>query len=465
MTELFPNFLSKKINKYKPIAFLGRGCLFWLFVTISCQSNAAWLSVCSDLPLSIIEDHEEGYFAHVIDANEKAIVIKITALQPVNSGCETKALPVNADKVSWAGFDKPVTTKVKQIALQGRELNNHFSVSEMIISEESVVNPLASLDPSPSNYKSLSTNKIHNNLPLRASWFWSPDIWLKHTTQIFDRQSAFGLNRIYVTLPVSQGKVQYEEQLRLFLQTAHQHGLQVWAVLGDPRAILEDEQQKFLSLAGAYQVYNSNNLQQKIDGLQLDIEPYLLPGYQLNPTIWLQKQAKTVKAVHQTAPSLALDMVVPFWFEPLQGAGAEMLTEVEASITSITVMNYRTDPNQIQAFAEKFLAWGELRQKQVYIALESLTMIEEELRTYTQADRGELWRFDFKVAQILVLLQQTEILPGGQAYRFSHSRKVDGSETSFFKQPGELIKLLAILEAQFGAWSSFAGLVLHGQEK
>ena len=302
--------------------------------------------------------------------------------------------------------------------------------------------------------------------PLRASWFWSPASWLDTPQRIFDSQTSLALKRIYITVPVSEGRVQHAEQLRQFLQIAHQRGLQVWAVLGDPHAVLEQERPHFLGLASAYQVFNAASAQQRLDGLQLDIEPYLLPGYQLNPAVWLQKQAKTVNAVHQTAPSLALDMVLPFWFEPLRSEGAALLADVEASIVSITVMNYRTDPEQIREFAEKFLGWGELRQKAVYIALESLAMTEEDLRVYRQAESGELWRFDFKAAPVLLLLQQqAQDLPGEKAYRFSYSRKIDGSGTSFFRQPNALMVLLPTLEKQFGAWSSFAGIALHGYEQ
>jgi len=162
---------------------------------------------------------------------------------------------------------------------------------------------------------------------------------------------------------------------------------------------------------------------------------------------------------------LAIDMVLPFWFEPLNGSGSELLATVEESIVSITVMNYRTDPEQISAFAEKFLAWGVQRHKAVYIALESLSMPVEEQRTYTQAISGELWRIDFKAASVLLLLQQAETLPGEMGYRFSHSRKIDGSNTSFFRHSDALMSLLPSLENQFSSWTSFAGLALHGHDQ
>jgi len=458
---LFLRFLTNVISRCKLIGSRAGLCFFLILLGVSCQSNGAWLSMCANLPLSVLNNRGEGYLAHVFDAEERVTLLQVAATQPENSGCEVRELPVSVDEVVWAGFVKPSIGKARQIGLQGRKLDGRFAVSEIIETDDSGVVapavPVSKLRPS---------GNILRFSSLRASWFWSSAFWLDTPQRIFDGQTRLALNRIYITVPVSEGRVQHAEQLRQFLQIAHQRGLQVWAVLGDPQAVLERERQGFLTLVSAYQVFNADGGQQRLDGLQLDIEPYILPGYQMNPAVWLQKQAKIVNAVHHTAPSLALDMVLPFWFEPLHGDGAALLSGVEASIASITVMNYRTDPEQIREFAEKFLAWGERRQKAVYIALESLPLPEEDRRTYRQAESGELWRFDFKAAPVLLLLQQqAPNLPGEKAYRFSYSRKIDGSSTSFFQKPSVLIELLPTLEKQFGAWSSFAGIALHGQEQ
>lgn len=414
--------------------------------------------MCANLPLSALKEHNEGYLAHFLDAEEKVTLLQVASTQSESSDCETRELPVSADEVIWAGFVKSEVGKAKQIALQGQELNGRFAVSEIVATDDVKGPPSLPVD------KLQPSGKAPRFSPLRASWFWSPASWVDTPQHILDSQASLALKRIYITVPVSEGRVQHTEQLRQFLQSAHQHGLQVWAVIGDPYAVLDRERQHFLALVSAYQAFNADNAQQRLDGLQLDIEPYLLPGYQLNSAVWLQKQAKIVNAAHQVASSLELDIVLPFWFDPMHGDGATLLSNVEASIASITLMNYRTDPEQIREFAEKFLDWGERRQKAVFIALESLSMPEEDRRVYRQAESGELWSFNFKEVPVLLLLQQAEDLPEGKAYSFSYSRKIDGSSTSFSLQPNKLMGLLPTLEKKFGAWSSFAGIALHGQE-
>jgi len=447
------------MNRYKLIGSRTGLCFFWILLSASCQSNGAWLSMCANQPLSTLNKHDDGYLAHILNAEEKVTLLRVTAIQPESPGCETRELPISADKLSWAGFVKASVGKAQQIALQGQELNGRFAVSEIVATDDVKASP-----PLPTD-KLQPSGQARRFPLLRASWFWSPASWMDTPQRIFDSQTSLALKRIYITVPVSEGRVQHAEQLHQFLQTAHQHGLQVWAVLGDPYAVLDREKQNFLARISAYQAFNSGNVQQRLDGLQLDIEPYLLPGYQLNSAVWLQKQAKIVNAAHQIASSLELDIVLPFWFDPMHGDSAALLSNVETSIASITLMNYRTDPEQIREFAEKFLDWGERRQKAVFIALESLSMPEEDLRVYRPAESGELWSFSFKEAPVLLLLQQAQDLPGGKAYSFSHSRKIDGSNTSFSLQPNKLMGLLPVLEKQFGTWSSFAGIALHGQDQ
>jgi len=457
--KLIPRFLSNIMSRYKLIRTRAGLCVFGILLVTSYQSNAAWLSICASQPLSTLNKHDDGYLAHILDAEEKVTLLRVTAIQPENSDCEARELPINVEEVSWAGFVNATVGKAQQITLQGRELNGRFAVSEIVAADDFKPSPPLPVD------KLQPSGQARRFPHLRASWFWSPASWIDTPQRIFDSQTSLALKRIYITVPVSEGRVQHAEQLQQFLQIAHQHGLQVWAVLGDPYAVLDREKEHFLARVSAYQDFNTGNVQQRLDGLQLDIEPYLLPGYQLNSAVWLQKQAKIVNAAHQVASSLELDIVLPFWFDPVHGDSAALLSNVETSITSITLMNYRTDPGQIREFAEKFLDWGERRKKAVFIALESLAMPEEDRRVYKQAESGELWSFSFKETPVLLLLQQTQDLPGGKAYSFSHSRKVDGSNTSFSLQPNKLMGLLPVLEKQFGAWSSFAVLALHGQEQ
>ena len=423
------------------------------------QSAESWLSICSDAPASVLENANNSVLAQLENTAETLTVLQITPNRLERAACESQKLPFSRDAVLWGRFVNRDTPLAPKIALQIQEKKERFTVTEVIPLELPQRAPAAVL---PQTFK--PKHPVNRVPPLRSAWFWSAAAWLETPQIIFKKQAALKLNRIYITVPTSEGVVKNAAQLRQFLHAAHAQGLQVWSVMGDARAVLEQEKTRTLSLVSAYQAFNSEkNATQRLDGLQLDIEPYLLPSYQTNPAMLLQKQAQIINAIHRVTPSLALDVVLPFWFDPARPDEAQLLNAIEPAIASLTIMDYRTDPEQIRTFAEKFLAWGETKKKLIAIALESSPLPEETRRVYREANKGELWSLPLKSGSVLLLLkQETTALPSVKTYCFSHAQKIDGSNTSFFQKTAELAKILPPLEKDFSVWSSFAGIAFHG---
>jgi hypothetical protein len=431
-------------------------CLIAYLTALSVPAAADWLSLCPSPSLS--DPPPAGYLSHILGSQQQVILLRIDAEPAEEPGCQNKELSVTRGNLLWAGFANAAVGRARRIGLLGKIKQQGFKIEEILNIDGAIASDKALVTPSTKPTSLHRPAKVYD----RAAWFWSPSIWLNMPHRILEAQGKFGLRRIYISLSFSEQRVDNAAQLRQFLTMAHSHGLQIWAVLGDPHAVLDDQRPYFLSLARAIESFNSRPGGVRLDGLQLDIEPYLLPGYQLNPGLWLAKQAETVAAVKLAAPSLPLDMVIPYWLAPDQQQGGELLASVEDDITSLTVMNYRTDPGQIYAFAEKFLTWGKLHKKPVSIALETMPMADQELRVYKQAKRGELWQIDFPGAKVLLLLKQAQDLSGAKAYKLSHSREIDGTKTSFFGSPEMLQSLVRDVENQFAEWPSFAGVALHG---
>ena len=418
--------------------------------------QANWIELCtySSLPALL----PSGYLSHFIDGEQKVRLLRIIAEPSNDVTCIARPSIISINDFAWAGFMSFSDTQARRLGLLGQTHDQTFNVSE-------IVNIDASVTAShPKEFDLTNEEKpptLSEHYP-RAAWFWSPDIWRKSPQRIFDAQAKFGIERIYISLSFFEQQVADVKELKLFLKTAHERNLKVWVVLGDPHAVLDDQRPYFLSLVKAIEDLTFEGEKLKIDGLQLDIEPYLLPGYHINPEVWLKKQAETVFAVHKAAPSLMLDMVIPFWLNPDLKEGSELLSAVEANLSSLTVMNYRTNMDQIQTFADKFLVWGDRFKKSVYIALEFLPMPDQELRVYQKSSEGELWQIDFESFKVLILLNKPQPLAGEKAYRFSHLRQVSGSETSFFQNPEVLKELVKDIENRFSRSSSFAGVALHG---
>jgi len=236
-------------------------------------------------------------------------------------------------------------------------------------------------------------------------------------------------------------------------------------VVGDPRAIFPGERPKFVRRAEAYAAYNRRvDRQARLAGIQYDIEPYVLPGYQLDPEPWNSAYLETISAL-KAAAAMPLEVVLPFWYEQQKVQGRTLLDRLAPYVDSVAVMDYRTDPTLLQQFAEPFLSWGMRTGRPVRIALEAGALPDQLRRHYRPAASGELWLSRVDGSDVLILLKRPLRNPRGPAFRYSHASQFLASRMTFHKNEANLTALTPSLEAQFGAWSSFAGLAFHGLEQ
>lgn len=419
------------------------------------QAYANWLSLCHQQPAASSMQKNDGYLAHYLAPDESISILQLTK-QSAGTLCKQVELSINVQDVLWAGF--ATNTDAATLALQGVMRNEHFLVGEVIYPEPPQTPNVERVKKPPRTARTTGS-------PTKSAWFWSPGLWMDSPEKIFNVKSTVGLNRIYITVPTNNGEVSHPTELRQFIQKAHAQHLQVWAVLGDPRAVTYEGVAKFITASAAYAAFNEESIQaEKLEGLQLDIEPYLIPGYSQDPAVWLSKYAYVVNNIHYAVPDLPIDIVLPFWFDPATPVVATMLDDVADSISRITVMDYRTNPEQIRAIAAKFLDWGAHHQKTVDIALETLPMAQEERRHYQRAaGTGELWQLNLGDKSVLLLLKTPHPSDAGvTSYHFTHSRLIDGTDISFYTKIDSLKPLINKLEADLSVWPSYSGLAIHG---
>lgn len=433
----------------------------WLLLGLLClPARGEWLSLCHGQPVPAATPDAQR-LGHYLAVDETASLLRLSP-EPAAAACAQREVGFGPQDVVWAGFAPRLAADVDRVALQGSEKEGRFLVGEIILPE-----PEAPPGPARKASPPLLGRLLRAGAPERSAWFWAPGLWLETPQRIFDSAQKLGLKRIYLTVPVAQNQVTQPQALRQFLRAAHARGVQVAAVLGDPRAVLRDGVKHFVASAAAYEAFNASGpAAEQLDGLQLDIELYLLPGYAQDPAAWLARYAAAVQSIHVAAPGLALDLVLPFWLDPHTPPAAPMLDEVAASIERVTVMDYRTDPDQVRQFASAFLQWGQKAGKVVQIALETLPIEPEMRRHYRAAPAGELWRLGLGDKTVLVLLRTARTPPPGVAsYRASHTRQIDGTDISFFKHKDRLMEWLPALEQELAAWPSFSGLAIHGADQ
>ena len=421
----------------------------------SAYADALWL--CRDLPSAALAIEDAPVRSHVYGLDGSVSLLQAGSKPVTAQDCDAKSLPDEA-KPLWVGFLPPGAQPARQVILQGSDRGQGFQVSEISVETEgSEPSPAAPAMPAagPDSKSAVA--------PARTAWFWSPAAWLDTPELIFQQAAAHKLGRVYITVLLRDGAVAHAEALGDFIVAARSHGLSVWAVLGDPAAVIPDQQVVLAGLAAGLAEYNRHaEAARRLEGLQLDVEPYLLPGYLLQPAAWQQRYVETVQRVHEAAPELPLDLAMPYWWGEPQHGGSDLLDRLQPSIQGITVMDYRTDFDDIVRFAQPFLDWGTRAGRRIAIAIERMPIDDEERRVYARDTQGELWQTQLAGKDVLVLFDRPVAAVDGSVFRYSRSAKFLGGTVSFSSQTDRLSTLLPQLEQIFVRWPSFAGMALHG---
>jgi hypothetical protein len=296
----------------------------------------------------------------------------------------------------------------------------------------------------------------------RSTWVWRPGDWIDGGPALLDWAAAQGIHELFITVPLKDGTaVRAPDLLADFVRAAGKRAIVVYSVDGDPHMALAGEVPAVVKRVQAYAAYNAAQPPEaRLGGVQFDVEPYLLPDNVLpaarRDAAYID-MARAVKAAAGNA--LTADFVVPFWW----GRNQALLDALAPYADIVTVMDYRTDRDQIVDFAIPFLDWAGAHGRRVRIALEAGSIDPEVQRRYVRAADapGDLLAVDVGGRQVLALLRQPLAARDARLYRLQSTRAIDGSATTFHKDKAALLRLLPGLEATLGAWDGFGGIAIH----
>jgi hypothetical protein len=304
-------------------------------------------------------------------------------------------------------------------------------------------------------------------LASRALWIWQSDAWMQSPEALLNKLPKAQVDTLYVNVPIDvpHGKVAHPHELEIFVNAATQQGVRIWAVVGDPGAVIESERAVFARYPVAYADYNSTvPVTAQLTGVQFDIEPYLNPGYSLDPAAWYEAYLETLRQLKHDS-TLPIDIALPYWWANQQTSGGGLMDRLAPFVDSVTVMNYRTDPIQIKRFAQPLLEWGVKYHRSVRIALESGPIPDEVQHHFHPASPGEIALISISSHHVMLEFDRALSIskpdPTVRTFHFSHVTPIPGSSTTFAGRHDALLKLLPELERQWSAWPSFSGSALH----
>jgi hypothetical protein len=162
---------------------------------------------------------------------------------------------------------------------------------------------------------------------------------------------------------------------------------------------------------------------------------------------------------------MSLDLVMPVWWGNHPDWGTEFLDGLPLSNVRITVMNYRTNFNQLRQIAIPFFVWAEKNNGKIRMALEAGPLPDENRMTYAaDTKQGELWLFQIGDHDVLTLLNGVKGELPGQAYKFQHRTPFKADRITFAGNLYQMRELAKDLESEWSIWPSFEGLAIHGLE-
>ncbi|WP_052383875.1 hypothetical protein [Litchfieldella xinjiangensis] len=305
----------------------------------------------------------------------------------------------------------------------------------------------------------------------RSAWVWSPQVWQDAAEDLWALVDRQRLDELFISVPVTlEGDVAERERLTQFITQATTRGVAVWPVIGDPRDVLSSSLPALINRLEAYRSYNASaDEHARLAGVQLDIEPYLLPGFATAMAHWRERYIETIQTAHKVLDGqLALDLVMPVWWGDHADWGEALLDPLAMANLSITVMNYRTDPGQLYRGAVPFLEWGRDHGIPIRMALETGTLPDENRHTFKQADKGEraaLWLVDDLETPLLVWLNSPERDLPGQPFTLIRREAFPASRLTFGGDQARLNEVADQLSEAWSVWPTFEGIALHGLDE
>jgi hypothetical protein len=395
------------------------------------------------------------------------------------AGCAAIPLPVPAGDVLWM---EPAPPEFQgrlpgRITLQGDFTPGRARVSEIIPhgpGASGAAAPAApAADPAPAKPRTIQDKAgVARLRPARSAgrsaWIWSPEAWRDTPERLWALRASEGVKTLFLTIPVAEGgEVESPDAVRAFVAASRRRGVAVWAVVGDPRDVLPESAPALRRRLRAYAFYNRHAAPEaRLAGAQLDIEPYLLPGFALSPGHWRVRYVETILAARDAAEGLDLDVVMPVWWATHPAFGTRVLDPLDLPGVSLTVMNYRTRPEALRAGAEPFLDWGARKGRPVRIALEIGNLGDEARRLYEAAPtgEGELWLLPGPRGPVFVLLRAPRAGLEGRAFRFVSEGVFAASNLTFAGDAARLRAVAETMDREWRARPAFAGIALHGLE-
>lgn len=232
----------------------------------------------------------------------------------------------------------------------------------------------------------------------RAVWVWEDDTfnWIDHQNQwneTFDFLARWNLTTVYLYADSYKGRniVRDEpEKYRRLIAAAHSRGFNIYALLGSiylktQEYILPERHVDAEQMFNNVLRYNAgSSSSERFDGVNIDIEPYLLDDWSDKKTIratqYLDLSAEFMRLKLKAGDTLTVGPAMPFWFDGFDniawnGQHKRLSDYVQDIYDYVAIMDYRNfaqGSDGIISHATDELDYADRINKQVIVGVETL---------------------------------------------------------------------------------------------
>ena len=314
----------------------------------------------------------------------------------------------------------------------------------------------------------------------KAVWAWETETYaadLNRWETLLQLLHKDGFTDIFLQLVYSQGNSIVTDAFSKLITVCSKYAIKVHALDGNPEMAREEHHQEVLSIIRAVAGYNGRvSPEKRFEGIQLDIEPYLLRidnpmerDKVLRQYIELLRQCSTVT----DSFSLEFGVAVPFWFDTKWYRGKSITRYVTDLVDYLALMNYRTfafGENGALVHAIDEMEYAEVHHRKVFIGLETHKVERETYAIFTDSGKGpsEIAINQYGADSAVISLYKKGKRHGrNQGYSLFLEKTVvsDPGNVSFYgKTFNELEYLSRQLHEEYDVFESFYGIAYHSLE-
>lgn len=293
----------------------------------------------------------------------------------------------------------------------------------------------------------------HRTIPRLGFWVWDYRHALADQHSLISECRRQGCSRLLIQIPgLNDGQDIWIAYAKL-LDAAGAAGIEAFALDGYPEAIrdpaaLIEKLTRLLALLP----------KDRLSGVQLDIEPYLLPDFS-EESDYLAYLAAVDRIKNTLDGRVRLSVVMPFWLTSKIVNGRPVAFSVMDRADEVAIMSYRTDLDELHALAKDSLRYGDLNGVPVWLAVETRPLPIERHVLLKRERRPELMEaYLDRRNRRLVLIPPASIEADG--FRLMHRTVVRPDRLTFARRTRKDV-MTAVAMIQAFPNPSLAGVLIH----